>query len=119
MKNAFMRKVTLISATLAVACSAGCASVTVTSTALEDRTAFALGLEKGKFTIANRMDEGTTTRYTVTTASGKKFNCSVGGSITVLGSYVTDAICTEIGKSSDGGASSIPCNALLKAAGKC
>ena len=44
----------------------GCALVAVTEDALIERTAFALGLEKGSFTIANRVDDGVTTRYSVT-----------------------------------------------------
>src|SRR5690606_16209231 len=58
-------KYTLCIAMLAAAAATGCASIAVTDEALVDRTAFALGLAKGDFTISNRVDEGTTTRYSV------------------------------------------------------
>ncbi|MHC9083530.1 hypothetical protein ACYX7E_00685 [Luteimonas sp. RIT-PG2_3] len=100
----------------------GCASFAVSEDALVQRTGFALGLEPGQYTISNRMDEGTTTRYQVKTTAGRQYNCSLGGSVSVLGKTVTDAICTETGKDgaqlqgSQGGGN---CNALLKAANKC
>ncbi len=103
-----------------------CASAAVTSDALEDRTSRALGLERGQFTISERVDEGTATRYAVLAKSGRRYNCTVGGSFNVLGRVVSDAICTEMGKPA-GAANSAPtgapntatCNALLRAAGKC
>ena len=55
---------TVLAALVTVA--AGCASMAVTDDAIIDRTAFALGIEKNAFVIKNRVDEGTTTRYTVT-----------------------------------------------------
>ncbi|MFT3664070.1 hypothetical protein [Piscinibacter sp.] len=83
---------------LAALAAAGCASIAVTDDALVDRTAFALGLAKGDFTISNRSDEGTTTRYSVRTKAGQDFNCFVGGSISVLGRSVSEAICTKKGE---------------------
>jgi hypothetical protein len=84
---------------LLVACFAtGCASLAVTDDAIADRTAFALGLNKGDFTISNRNDEGTTTRYAVRTKSGQDYNCFVGGSFSVLGRSVSEAICTKKGE---------------------
>ncbi len=101
-----------------------CASVAVTNDALEDRTSRALGLEKGQYTISDRVDEGTGTRYLVQTKSAKKFSCTVGGSFSVMGRVVSDAICTEMNRPA--GAAPAPsnssnsnCNALLRAAGKC
>jgi len=75
-----------------------CASVAVTDQAITDRTAFALGLDKSAFTISNRVDEGTTTRYAVKTKSGQDFNCFVGGSFSVTGRVVSEAICTKKGE---------------------
>lgn len=49
----------------------GCASIAVTDEAIVDRTAFALGLAKGDFTISNRMDDGAATRYQVHTKEGQ------------------------------------------------
>jgi hypothetical protein len=83
---------------LAAALVAGCASIAVTAAPTPDRTAFALGLAKGDFTISNRTDEGTTTRYAVRTKAGQDFNCFVGGSISVLGRSVSEAICTKKGE---------------------
>lgn len=65
--------------------TAGCASMAVTDEAIVDRTAFALGLERNAFTVSNRVDEGTTTRYAVRTKSGQEYGCFVGGSFNVLG----------------------------------
>lgn len=91
-------KNTLCIAVFAAAAATGCASIAVTDEALVDRTAFALGLAKGDFTITNRVDEGTTTRYSVKSKSGQEFNCFVGGSIGVLGRVVSEAVCTKKGE---------------------
>lgn len=111
-----------IMAAMLVASLSGCASFAVSEDALVQRTGFALGLEPSQFTISNRMDEGTATRYQVRTTAGRQYNCTVGGSLNVLGKSVSDALCSEIGK--DGAAPAAGqgggnCNALLKAAGKC
>jgi hypothetical protein len=107
--------------TMAVLALAACASTVVTSDALDDRTSRALGLDKGQYTISDRVDEGGTTRYMVQAKSGKKFSCAVGGTFSVMGRVVTDAVCTEMNRPA--GAAQSPsnanCNALLRAAGKC
>jgi hypothetical protein len=102
---------------LAVVLVAGCASFAVSDDALVQRTGFALGLEANQFTISNRMDEGTTTRYRVNTTAGKVYNCSVGGSLSVIGKSVSSALCDEIGQ--NGAPGKPACDALTKAAGKC
>lgn len=76
----------------------GCASLAVTDDAIVERTAFALGLQKNEFTISQRQDDGTTTRYLVKTKSGQDYNCFVGGSFSVLGRSVSEAICTKKGE---------------------
>ncbi|WFP48897.1 hypothetical protein PL263_12355 [Methylomonas sp. EFPC3] len=76
----------------------GCAAWAVTQDALVDRTAHALGLEKNQFKIENRVDDGVTTRYSVKTDSGLQYNCYVGGSISVLGRMVSEAICSKKGE---------------------
>lgn len=76
----------------------GCAAWAVTQDALVDRTAHALGLEKNQFKIENRVDDGVTTRYSVKTDSGQQYNCYVGGSISVLGRMVSEAICSKKGE---------------------
>jgi hypothetical protein len=76
----------------------GCASVAVTDNDLVERTAFALGLEKSAFTITNRVNDGVTTRYAVKAKTGQEFNCFVGGSISVLGRSVSEAVCTKKGE---------------------
>jgi hypothetical protein len=77
---------------------AACASIAVTDDAIVERTAFALGLAKTDFTISNRTDDGTTSRYSVRTKTGQDFNCFVGGSISVLGRSVSEAVCTRKGE---------------------
>ncbi len=92
-------KTSLSLALVAVALmGAGCASVAVTDEAITVRTAAALGLNKSDFTVSQRVDEGTTTRYAVRTRSGQEFNCFVGGSFNVLGRSVSEAICTRKGE---------------------
>lgn len=93
-----MRPIRSSAYVFAALAATGCASIAVTDDAIVDRTAFALGLAKGDFTISNRTDEGTTTRYSVRTKSGQDFNCFVGGSIGVLGRSVSEAICTKKGE---------------------
>ncbi len=78
--------------------AAGCASIAVSDQAIVDRTAFALGLDKEAFTVSNRVDDGTTTRYAVRTKSGQEYNCFVGGSISVMGRSVSEAVCTRKGQ---------------------
>jgi hypothetical protein len=78
--------------------ASGCASMAVTDQAIVDRTAFALGLDKAAFTISGRVDEGTTTRYAVKTKAGQEYNCFVGGSFSVMGRSVSEAICTRKGE---------------------
>lgn len=92
------RRLALAAALASALAAAGCASIAVTDEAIVDRTAFALGLAKGDFTISNRTDEGTTTRYSVRTKSGQEFNCYVGGSISVMGRTVSEALCTRKGE---------------------
>ena len=88
--------------TLAIALTAltvsGCASVIVSDDAIVDRTAFALGLNKGDFTISKRVDDGASARYAVRTRTGQEFNCFLGGTISILGRQVTEAICTRKGE---------------------
>ena len=76
----------------------GCASVAVSDEAIVDRTAFALGVEKGSFTIENRVDDGVRSTYRVKTKRGEEFNCYVGGSLSVIGRVVSDAICNKKGE---------------------
>lgn len=118
-KERSMKKIfALASAAAFVALASGCASFAVTDDAIERNTAQALGLAKGSFTISDRVDDGVKASYTVKTNTGKQYSCYVTGSVSQLGRAVSDAICTQVGK---GGNSAVgrPCNALLKAAGKC
>lgn len=122
MKNSFFARL----ATLAlIATSAGCAAVAVSNDAIEQNTAFTLGLPKGSFTISDRVDDGLKSTYVVKTNAGKQYSCYVTGSVGITGRVVSDAICqAQQGKAStkpatSAGGSSASCNALLKAAGKC
>lgn len=76
----------------------GCASFAVTDQKLQNNTAFALGLDVGDFTIANRNDDGLKTTYAVKTNAGKQYNCYIMGTVGVTGRNVSDAICNEKGK---------------------
>jgi hypothetical protein len=105
---------------------AGCASVAVSNDAIEQNTAFALGLPKGTFTISDRIDDGLKSSYAVKTNAGKQYNCYVTGTVGITGRVVSDAICQPINKASAAKTASTSssqgnssCNALLKAAGKC
>lgn len=91
-------KVKLLCLPLLLAAFAGCASIAVTDDAIVDRAAAALGLNKGEFTVSNRTDEGTTTRFQVRTKTGQEYHCFVGGSISVLGRSVSEAICNKRGE---------------------
>lgn len=91
----FTSRGALVVTTLAIA---GCASMAVTDEAIVDRTAFALGLNKGDITVSNRQNDGTTTRYNVRTKSGQEYNCFIGGSFNVLGRSVSEAICNKKGE---------------------
>lgn len=64
---------------LALTLLGGCASVAVTSDAIERNTAFALGMNKADFTISKRQDAGVKTTYVATTEAGKKSSCYVAG----------------------------------------
>jgi len=94
---AAFRPAILLSLTAFVALG-GCASIAVSDQAIVDRTAFALGLDKDAFTVSNRDDEGTTTRYAVKTRTGQEYHCFVGGSISVMGRSVSEAVCTRKGQ---------------------
>ena len=48
--------------------------------------------------ITQRMDEGTTTRYSVRTRTGQEFNCFVGGTFSMLGRTVSEAVCSKKGE---------------------
>lgn len=76
----------------------GCASVAVTADLIEQRTAFALGMERGNFTVSNRQDDGLRTQDAATTETGQRHNCYVEGSVGITGRVVSDAICSKPGE---------------------
>jgi hypothetical protein len=121
MKTIYFRRTAVTAVFVLVGFVAGCASVAVTSDAVENNTAFALGLEKGNFKISNREDDGVKTTYLVVTNAGKKYTCYVTGTVSVIGRVVSDAVCNQVGKTPKvaGGTTTQACNASLKAAGKC
>ena len=124
MKTTYLRRTIAASVVVLFGLVTGCASVAVTNDAIEKNTAFALGIEKGTFTISNRENDGVKSTYLVTTNTGKKYTCYVTGTVSVVGRVVSDAVCNEIGKPAKPtkpatGTTTQPCNALLKAAGKC
>lgn len=91
------RKSIFTAVCLTAAITTGCASMAVTSESLEDKTAFALGLEKGEFTISNRVDEGVQTNYVVKTHKGQEYRCYVTGTIGI-GRVISDAMCNRKGE---------------------
>lgn len=101
----------------------GCASVAVTDDAIQRNTAVTLGVDSGALTISDRENDGVKTTYVAKTVNGRTYNCYVTGTVSVVGRVVSDAVCTELRKSSPGKATQAEkaptCNALLKAAGKC
>lgn len=129
MTTTLTRRTAAVLAAVSTALAAGCASVAVSGDAIERNTASALGLERGSFTVSDRVNDGVKTSYAVKTNAGKNYTCYVTGTISVTGRVVSDAICSELSKTakqtntpsapsvtSTAGAS---CNALLKAAGRC
>lgn len=101
---------------------AGCASVAVTDEAIEKNTAFALGVERGTFTISDRENSGIKTTYSVKTKSGQKYSCYVTGTVSIIGRIVSDPICNKMSKSgkvTKTKNNSTNCNDLLRSAGKC
>lgn len=71
-----------------------CASMAASEHALVERTASALGLEPQDVIVSHRIDDGTTTRFRAHTESGELYHCRVGGSISLLGRSVSEAVCT-------------------------
>ena len=117
----------------------GCAA-TIDQTGLEQRTAQAIGRAPGQFTISDRTEEtGGRINYTVQTHDRKTYRCYLYGA-TVFQRTMSfgqtphsDAICTQTvqvqgsAASRNGTAQTAPpaqtdvkpCNALLRAAGRC
>lgn len=95
MRASFLSTLTVLGLSLM---ATGCASLAVSDAAITDRTASALGLGKGDFTISERRDEGTSTRYVARTKAGQEYNCTIGGSFNVLGRVVSDALCNKKGE---------------------
>jgi hypothetical protein len=102
---------------------AGCASVAVTDDAIATGTARALSLAPGSFTVADRVNEGMKTSYTVKTSDGRSYACYMTGTVAITGRTVSDPICAPAAgatsKTNAGSSSGSSCNALLRAAGKC
>jgi hypothetical protein len=115
---------TLASIGVAASLTSACASA-VKHEDIPRKTAFALGLESEQISISNRVEDDAAVRYTVTTSSGKKYQCYIEGWYNVTGRHSSDAVCSEIGGSGGKAGGKAPggtpgtCNALLKAAGKC
>jgi hypothetical protein len=88
----------LIPLTSVAAFLSGCASVAVSTDLIEQRTAFALGLDRSSFTISNRQDDGLRTQYVATAKNGQRYNCYVTGTFSVTGRVVSDALCSKPGE---------------------
>lgn len=137
MKTAYIRRIALVSVATVAILTAGCASVAISDDGIEKSTAAALGLEKGSFDITDRDNDGSKTTYLVKANDGRKFSCYMTGTVSLFGRVSSDPVCTEImppkpaasAKAAPAAAATAtttapakkaaPCNALLKAAGKC
>lgn len=107
---------------LAIFSLTGCAAVAVNSDDIVERTAFVLGVSPKSLRISGRRDSGVRTDYVATTSSGARYACYVTGTYSITGRIVSDAICSKGGATGGNrkvSPSAAPCNALLKAAGKC
>ena len=93
-----MKRICIASVLAAIGTLAGCASVAVSDSAIEERTAFALGLQRSSFNISERRDDGVRTQYVVQTKTGQRYNCYVAGSFSATGRTVSDAICNKPGE---------------------
>ena len=82
-------------ALLAVSGTAFAFGKPVSKEKLQDRTAFALGLENGDFTLFDIKKEGFETRYVVKTKSGDEYRCYVGSAFFA---GVSDAVCSKKGE---------------------
>lgn len=101
---------------LAILSASGCASVAVTGSALEQRTASALGVPSTEITISNRTDSGVRTDYVATTSQNRVYNCYVTGTVSIVGRTVSDAMCSQTsGPAGAVGVTSQSDNALTRA----
>ena len=92
-----LKKILFVTMLSGLSMLSGCASMVVTSDKMEQRTSFALGVDKSKFTISDRQDERFQTRYSVKLKSGKQYNCSITGVFGLFGPTVGDALCNKKG----------------------
>lgn len=94
------RKSVFAAACIGAVAMSGCTSIgsTVSNEKLEERTAFALGLDKGEFTISNPTKDGLSTYYSVKTNRGAEYRCYVSATLVIVSQTVSDAICTKKGE---------------------
>jgi len=88
----------LIPLTSVAALVTGCAPIAVSTDAIDQRAASALGVERGSFAISNRQDDGVHTQYVATSKNGQRYNCYVTGTFSVTGRIVSNAICSKVGE---------------------
>lgn len=106
-----MKKVAILLAATALTACGTIDNAVRSDESIQQKAAFALGTTPENVTITNRRSEIDSVRFDATT-NGRKFQCYY----TTAG-ITSDVICSP----TDGGAPApgAPCNALLKAAGKC
>lgn len=76
----------------------GCSTLyKVSDDKLQERTAFALGLDENQITITHREQDGMQTNYNVKTNKGVKYRCYVTGGIAMMG-QTSAAMCTKKGE---------------------
>jgi hypothetical protein len=93
-----MKTFSKLAASAPAVLASGCASMMLSDDDITARTAFAIGLNKGDFTITNRSNEGASARYTVRTKRGEDYNCFLGVAPGLAGVQVSEAICTKRGE---------------------
>ena len=106
-----MKKIAILLAAVSLAACGTIDNAVRSDSSIQQKAAFALGTTSESVTITNRRSELGAVRFNAS-ANGRTFQCyySTAG-------MSSDAICSP----TDGGpaAPGAPCNALLKAAGRC
>lgn len=76
----------------------GCSTLyNVSDDKLQERTAFALGLDENQITISGRKQDGMQTNYNVKTNKGAEYRCYVTGGVAMMG-QTSAAMCTKKGE---------------------
>jgi hypothetical protein len=107
-----MKNVAILMAAVALTACGNIDNAVRSDESIQQKAAFALGTTADKVVISNRRSELGAVRFDAT-SNDRKFQCYY----TTTAGITSDVLCSP----TDGGApaAGAPCNALLKAAGKC